>query len=203
MMLHYFRKHKFCPIIDTTKLFISFFFVYIGIRIESIQRVADWLANCSMDACLSSTLNRASCMMSFYRHQKIKVVSCRATMQCGEKWTINFHEVLSRSASVSEIKKAYRKMALQYHPDVCDSSMKEESTKMFVELQEVYRSLTDQALGNDYSLGIGLEEKQSPERTSRSKWESQLFELNKRSQNRRLQKDGSWGCRMRARFIYP
>ncbi|KAL3514069.1 hypothetical protein ACH5RR_026786 [Cinchona calisaya] len=125
-------------------------------------------------------------------------------MQCGEKKTINFHEVLSSSASVSEIKKAYRKMALQYHPDVCDSSIKEESTKMFVELQEAYRSSMDRISDIDqYRFGIGLEEKKKcSERPSRSKWESQLFELNKRSQNRRLQKDGSWGCRMRARFIY-
>ncbi|XP_027148805.1 chaperone protein dnaJ 20, chloroplastic-like [Coffea eugenioides] len=157
-----------------------------------------------MDGCLSSTLKRgSSIMMSYSVHQNFNVVSCRATIQCGQKRAINFHEVLSSSGSVSEIKKAYRKMALQYHPDVCHSSVKEESTKMFVELQEVYRSLMDGALENDCSFGVGLEERQCPERHPRSKWESQLIELSKQSQMRRLRKDGSWGCRMRARFIHP
>ena len=38
--------------------------------------------------------------------------------------------VIPRSATMDDIKKAYRSMALQYHHDVChDPSMKEDSTE--------------------------------------------------------------------------
>ena len=56
----------------------------------------------------------------------------------------NFYKMLSlsdNSATTDEIKRAYRSMALQYHPDVChDPSMKEESTRMFVQLNAAYKT---------------------------------------------------------------
>ncbi|KAK7267478.1 hypothetical protein RIF29_20152 [Crotalaria pallida] len=79
------------------------------------------------------------------------VVSCRATKLKGnnmeERTYGSFYKILSlspKSATMDEIKIAYRSMALQYHPDVChEPSMKEESTKMFVQLNAAYETLSN------------------------------------------------------------
>lgn len=75
----------------------------------------------------------------------------------------NLYEVLCLESSCTEnvgfedIKKAYRKMALQYHPDVCPPSMKEESTKRFLEVQKAYETLSNpiSRQNYDYELGLG------------------------------------------------
>ncbi|KAG6652910.1 chaperone protein dnaJ 11, chloroplastic-like [Carya illinoinensis] len=92
------------------------------------------------------------------RVQFVGRVSCRASSSTkvpGENHvnTTNFYEVLSLSpnnASINEIKKAYRSMALRYHPDVCPPPMKEESTRMFVKLNAAYRTLSDPVLRKEY-----------------------------------------------------
>lgn len=77
-----------------------------------------------------------------------KTISCRANDQLSMKKNnmTNFYEVLllgSENVGHGEIKKAYRNLALQCHPDVCPPSAKEESTKRFV---EQFRRLTRQFL---------------------------------------------------------
>lgn len=54
----------------------------------------------------------------------------------------DYYEVLgiSKNATDSEIKKAYRKLAKQYHPDVCKEENAEEK---FKEVQEAYEILSD------------------------------------------------------------
>lgn len=87
-----------------------------------------------------------------------------------------------KKASADQIKKTYRKMALRYHPDVCDPSDKEEFTRMFIELHKAYVSLLDQdSQQTDTSEDF------------RNKWGSQLSELKRRSRTA-----ASWGSRMRA-----
>ncbi|XP_038721485.1 chaperone protein dnaJ 20, chloroplastic-like [Tripterygium wilfordii] len=119
-------------------------------------------------------------------------VSCKA----------NFYEVLSLGSKngnvgFDEIKKAYRSMALQYHPDVCPPSTREESTRRFVELREAYetlsnpvsRKLHDYELGLADSLGFGgqsLEKRRS--RFPKQVWENQLYRLKQRSQIRMQKK---------------
>ncbi|KAG6651989.1 chaperone protein dnaJ 20, chloroplastic-like [Carya illinoinensis] len=79
--------------------------------------------------------------------QAVLSVSCRAT-------ATNFYEILSLSpdnASIDEVKKAYRTMALRYHPDVCPPPMKEESTRIFVQLNAAYRTLSDPVLRIEYA----------------------------------------------------
>ena len=55
----------------------------------------------------------------------------------------DYYDVLgvSREASQDEIKKAYRKMALKYHPDVHPD--KEEAEAKFKEINEAYEVLSD------------------------------------------------------------
>lgn len=54
-----------------------------------------------------------------------------------------FYDILDidRSSDSSEIKKAYYKQALKYHPDKCGND--EESTKIFQEIQNAYEILSD------------------------------------------------------------
>ncbi|KAK1549196.1 hypothetical protein Q3G72_009916 [Acer saccharum] len=120
-------------------------------------------------------------------------ISCQLSMHKGGQKS-NFYEVLSLGNSDSvgfeDIKKAYRRMALQYHPDVCPSYMKDESTKRFVELQKVYETLSnpvsrriyDYELGliDNYSLGfVSMEERTANFPTE--VWERQLYGLKQRS----------------------
>lgn len=90
---------------------------------------------------------------------------------------------------MDQLKKAYRRLALRYHPDVCDPSIKEESTRMFIELQTTYLNL----LNRESEKNVSSSE-------SRNKWEVQLVELKRRSFSINEEKGGSWGSRMRAKL---
>ncbi|MGA0448122.1 MAG: molecular chaperone DnaJ [Candidatus Phytoplasma pyri] len=61
----------------------------------------------------------------------------------------DYYEVLgiSRDASAEEIRKAYRKMAKQYHPDI---SKEHDSEKKFKEVQEAYEVLSDPNKKSNY-----------------------------------------------------
>ncbi|XP_027348556.1 chaperone protein dnaJ 20, chloroplastic-like [Abrus precatorius] len=128
-------------------------------------------------------------------------VSCRATTTHG-----NLYKMLSLSpgsATMDEIKRAYRSMALQYHPDVChDPSRKEESTRMFVQLNAAYKTLSNPMLRAQYDTELGLRSKMSVG-DHHEKWgnglQEQVIELKKRSRRRMGQKGGSWGSRMRTK----
>ncbi|HSC34102.1 MAG TPA: DnaJ domain-containing protein, partial [Thermodesulfobacteriota bacterium] len=64
----------------------------------------------------------------------------------------DYYEVLGvdRGASQQDIKKAYRKLAMQYHPDHNDASDAEEK---FKELSEAYGVLSDAEKRSRYDRG--------------------------------------------------
>ena len=63
----------------------------------------------------------------------------------------DYNEVLeiSKSASDREIKKAYRKLAVKYHPDK-NPQNKEEAEDKFKEVAEAYEVLSDSELRKKY-----------------------------------------------------
>ncbi|XVF81234.1 hypothetical protein PTKIN_Ptkin15bG0139700 [Pterospermum kingtungense] len=66
---------------------------------------------------------------------------------------------VSVNSSLSEIKQAYRKLVRKYHPDVSPPELKEEHTKIIIQVQEAYETLCDlkaRALYYDQVLTPGL-----------------------------------------------
>uniref|UniRef100_A0A7N0UQ52 J domain-containing protein n=1 Tax=Kalanchoe fedtschenkoi TaxID=63787 RepID=A0A7N0UQ52_KALFE len=116
---------------------------------------------------LSSSITKTTPFLPITRHQlhlPAATVSCRAATNLGSRsgrGTTDFYRLLSitspKSVGCDEIKRAYRSMALRYHPDVCrDPSKKEEVTEMFVRLNEAYRTLSDPVLRSEYDFELGL-----------------------------------------------
>jgi len=63
---------------------------------------------------------------------------------------------VSRRATESEIKSAYRRLARRYHPDVCSSP---DANSRFAKITEAYRVLSDPSRRSMYDLGVPLERK--------------------------------------------
>ncbi|MED6138077.1 hypothetical protein PIB30_070953, partial [Stylosanthes scabra] len=128
--------------------------------------------------------------LSHTRRRRRGVVSCSSSS--------NLYNMLSlspKSATMDDIKKAYRSMALRYHPDVChDPSKKDESTRIFVQLNKAYETLSNPTLKQQYDLQLGFI-------TSRKRWQEQLLELKTRSHTKQGSSPSSWGSRMRAQNV--
>jgi len=64
----------------------------------------------------------------------------------------DYYDILgiSKSASAEEIKKAYRKQALEWHPDKHTGSDKEAAEKRFKEINEAYQILSDREKKSAY-----------------------------------------------------
>ena len=72
----------------------------------------------------------------------------------------DYYEVLGiqKGASYSEIKKAYRKAAMKYHPDKFSNASekeKKEAEEKFKEVNEAYQVLSDEQKKAQYSRNIG------------------------------------------------
>lgn len=68
---------------------------------------------------------------------------------------INYYHILNlnRNAKVSEIKKAYRKLALLYHPDVNQSK---NANEKFIMINKAYNTLIDPQKRKQYDLSLDL-----------------------------------------------
>lgn len=64
----------------------------------------------------------------------------------------NFYDILwvSKSASNDEIKKAYRKLAMQYHPD--RNKWNKEAESKFKEINKAYETLSDESKKKQYDM---------------------------------------------------
>lgn len=61
---------------------------------------------------------------------------------------------LKQQAAESEIKKAYRRLALQWHPDRCSEP---DAKEVFIRIQHAYEVLSDQGMRARYDAGLALE----------------------------------------------
>ncbi|XP_063925294.1 dnaJ homolog subfamily B member 6 isoform X1 [Zophobas morio] len=79
---------------------------------------------------------------------------------------VDYYKVLevSKNATTAEIKKAYRKLALKWHPDKNQDNI-EEATKKFKEISEAYEVLSDDSKRKIYDNRMN---RSSTTRTSRS-----------------------------------
>jgi len=77
---------------------------------------------------------------------------------------------ISRNATIDDIKKAYKKLALKYHPDRNSDSDKETAKAKFVEINEAYEILSDEKKKKIYDqfgeegLKAGISASDSPDR---------------------------------------
>ena len=74
----------------------------------------------------------------------------------------NYYKILNvpRNADKKQIKKAYRDLALQWHPDKVADDMKEEGEKKFQDISEAYEVLSDEELRGKYDRGEEVFENQ-------------------------------------------
>jgi len=74
----------------------------------------------------------------------------------------NYYKILgvARNANQKEIKKAYRELALKWHPDKNTGENKEEAEKMFQDIGEAYEVLSDKELRGKYDRGEDVFENQ-------------------------------------------
>ncbi|PNT64464.1 hypothetical protein BRADI_4g28990v3 [Brachypodium distachyon] len=126
-------------------------------------------------------------------HCKVKA----SASACSSR-TRDYYKVLSleRSAGVGEeeVKRAYRRLALQYHPDVCPPARRAESTELFVELRRAYETLSDPATRVRYDAELRTGQRAADEFT-RDVWEAQLCVLRARSEQRQKGRRCSSGHR--------
>ncbi|CAL9122871.1 unnamed protein product [Musa acuminata var. zebrina] len=120
---------------------------------------------------------------------KLRRLSCRSIVSELKPKT-NFYKVLSlesETVGVEEIKKAYRSMALRCHPDVCAPWRRKECTRMFIEMQRAYETLSNPALRRKHDMELRYGRKEGQRRRpelDREVWEAQLRGLRRRSDQR-------------------
>ncbi|WCJ37967.1 DNAJ-like 20 [Euphorbia peplus] len=133
--------------------------------------------------------------------------------------TDSYYDLLgvSESDSVKEIKKAYKQLARKYHPDVSPAGKKDEYTKMFIQVQEAYETLSDPktraCYDRDMASGLGLHANFSAKSRRyepgledmedwEQRWQSQLSDLIRKSNSKVNFENSTWGDRMRSRKSY-
>ena len=67
-----------------------------------------------------------------------------------------FYDLLGISAegSADEVRAAYRRLALKYHPDVSPPGAAAENTRRFIEVQEAYETLSDPSRRASYDRAL-------------------------------------------------
>ncbi|CAN6204291.1 unnamed protein product [Urochloa humidicola] len=107
----------------------------------------------------------------------------------------DYYKVLSlehpAAAGAEDIKRAFRRLALRYHPDLCPPSRRAENTEVFLQLRRAYETLSDPArrVVYDAALRTGSEEATAGG-FARDVWEAQLCVLRARSDRRHRARSG-------------
>ncbi|CAM0951185.1 unnamed protein product [Alopecurus aequalis] len=128
-------------------------------------------------------------------HRTVRVKAAAAAASAGVRRTASrskdYYKVLSleHSSDVGEeeVKRAYRRLALQYRPDMCPPSRRAESTELFVELRRSYEILSDPATRMRYDAELRTGHtagRPMADGFTRDVWEEQLRVLRARSEGR-------------------
>ncbi|KAL1557502.1 chaperone protein dnaJ 20, chloroplastic-like [Salvia divinorum] len=133
--------------------------------------------------------------------RRARIEACRAVTAGTAE---SLYEVLGIGesvSSVSDIKKAYKKMARKYHPDVSPPERVDENTRRFIMVKEAYEILSNpqrRAL-YDRNLAAGHHVQEIEENEEwKMRWQTQLDELKRRSNDISRRERMSWGERMRS-----
>ncbi|KAG6492205.1 chaperone protein dnaJ 20, chloroplastic-like [Zingiber officinale] len=107
---------------------------------------------------------------------------------------------VSHTAGASEIRMAYRRLALRWHPDACRSAGEERFyAERFIEAREAYEVLSDPAA---VGAGPAFRESRGRQReasvTVFGNWDAQLDGLRRRSAVTEADGEETWGGRVRA-----
>ncbi|XP_051190545.1 chaperone protein dnaJ 20, chloroplastic [Lolium perenne] len=121
-------------------------------------------------------------------HCRCKV---RARAAATASKSTDYYKVLSLEHSsdvgAEDVKRAYRRLALQYHPDVCPPSRRAESTELFVEIRRAYETLSNPATRVQYDAELRTgytAARPVADGFARDVWEAQLGVLRARSERR-------------------
>ena len=134
---------------------------------------------------MNTTINVASGAVfgrKSHSHRAVTVKAAAAASAGVRRRSTDYYKVLSldHSSDVGEeeVKRAYRRLALQYHPDVCPPSRRAESTELFVELRRAYETLSDPATRMRYDAeqrtGYAAARPMASDGLARDVWEAQL-----------------------------
>ncbi|TVT99801.1 hypothetical protein EJB05_42798, partial [Eragrostis curvula] len=151
-------------------------------------------ARCAAIRTNSSTV---SCRSSHCKVKAVATSSSGRASSCSGSTRKDYYKVLSleHSAAVGaeEIKRAYRRLALRYHPDLCPPSRRAEFTQLFLELRRAYETLSDPARRVRYDAElrtVGGEATSPRVEFARDVWEAQLCALRARSELRQRARSG-------------
>ncbi|KAL5703911.1 hypothetical protein ACHQM5_022404 [Ranunculus cassubicifolius] len=142
---------------------------------------------------------------SFLKSPRFNTISCGAsTLETQRAVTsTNYYELLSlesKNVGVEDIKKAYRSMARQYHPDVVPASRREESTRRFVEVQKAYETLSNPISRQkyDFELGYlsrcGATSEDGRPNFNKDVWADQISGLEFKSKEKKIRKKRAAAC---------
>ncbi|KAI3667913.1 hypothetical protein L6452_42983 [Arctium lappa] len=122
---------------------------------------------------------------------------------------------ISESGTLSDIKRAYKQMALKYHPDVSPPEQVDEYTLRFLKVQEAYETLSDPYcraiydgnmvkgfhLGFSGKKGLWSNIRSEEKAQWKKSWQVQVLELKRRTKVNEVKVDKgervSWGARVR------
>ncbi|EYU31495.1 hypothetical protein MIMGU_mgv1a012898mg [Erythranthe guttata] len=143
------------------------------------------------------------------------VIRCSSSLNdtVSERSAMSLYELLGipETGSLVDIKQAYKQLARKYHPDVSPPGRVEEYTQRFIRVQEAYETLSDpstrELYDRDMANGVHLafnarrrskfDEKMEEKSEWKSRWQSQLSGLKRRSVQKDVNDNMSWGARLR------
>ncbi|KAG6492206.1 hypothetical protein ZIOFF_047156 [Zingiber officinale] len=140
---------------------------------------------------------------------------CSATVGSSDPATLYDLLSVSHTSGAQEIRAAYRRLALRWHPDACRSAGEERRyAERFMEAREAFEVLSDPSRRRDYDLALsgdrwaaafaaapafseGRARRREDGATAFGNWDAQLDGLRRRSAGAEAGGEETWGGRVR------